>query len=204
VWSRPWPWIALVAALFAIPFARSIARARHRQLPVLWQLPAWELSDQNGRPFGARELRGTIYVASFIFTSCVSECPRMTREMAHLEPEMARYHGRVHMVSISVDPAHDTPDRLREYMARYHADPALWTFVTGPEQAVLRAVGDGFRIDVELPRRGPNGDYDPVQLAHANRFALVDGQGRLRGSYRADDEGEQNLAADLARLAEAP
>src|SRR5262249_36823101 len=156
-------------------------RTRAAALPVLWQMPEWRLVDQSGRAFGSAELRGKVYVANFIFTSCVASCPRLSARMARLQARLGNLARAGHLVSVSVDPADDTPARLREYGARFHQDPGLWTFVTGPEDAVARAVDYGFRVGVERPARGLHGEFNPIELAHSNRFALVDTRGRLRG-----------------------
>ena len=169
---------------------------------MLWQLPAWQLVDQSARPFGSRDLAGKVYIANFVFTSCVASCPRLTRQMSHFQPDVQAMHGRARLVSISVDPTNDTPQRLREYAERYGADPSVWTFLTGPADEVMRAVEQGFRIGVQQPARGPHGEFNPIELAHANRFALVDGRGRLRGSYDADDDGTSRLMSDARSLLE--
>ncbi len=196
--GSPWSWVALVLVVLGAVFARTFRRAATHAVPVLWALPGWALIDQDGQPFGARDLRGRVYIANFIFTSCVLECPRLTHEMSHLAPQVARYGDRVHLVSLSVDPAHDTPVQLRGYMARYHADPRRWTFVTGPEDQVLATITSGFRVGVDLPARDADGGFNPAELAHTNRFALVDTQGRLRGTYLAEPDGIHQLLDDLA------
>jgi cytochrome oxidase Cu insertion factor (SCO1/SenC/PrrC family) len=56
-------------------------------------------------------------------------------------------------------------------------------------------------VGLELPARGPHGEFNPIELAHSNRFALVDGQGRLRGSYEVDGtEGLDRLERDVQSL----
>jgi protein SCO1/2 len=207
-WQRlagsPWFWVALVLVVFAVPLVRTFRRAHAHPVGVLWPLPDWTLTDQNGQPYGARNLHGKVYIANFIFTSCALECPRLTREMGHLVPQLSRFGDRVHFVSISVDPTTDTPERLRTYMARYHADPQRWTFVTGPEDAVMQAVTAGFRVGVEQPPRAADGTFNPLDLAHSNRFALVDAQGQLRNTYEADPAGVQQLLEDVATVVAEP
>jgi protein SCO1 len=200
--NSPWAWVAaMVLVLGGLGVRASFHARAQRPVPVLWSLPDWALTDQDGHAFGARELRGRVYLANFIFTSCVLECPRLTLEMSHLAPRVAAYGDRVHLVSLSVDPVHDTPERLRAYMTRYHADPRRWTFVTGPEDQVMAAITGGFRVGVELPARGPDGSFNPSELAHTNRIALVDARGRLRGTYQAEPEAIEQLLGDLAVVA---
>jgi protein SCO1/2 len=174
-----------------------------RPLPAtLWPIPAWSLTDQDGRPFGSRELAGRVYVANFIFTRCPTSCPRLTSRMAALSARLRPQGTRARFVSISVDPSWDTPARLREYSARHHADWARWSFVTGPHETVLRAIDQGFRISSGMtPHPVPLGEFDPVALAHSNHFALVDARGNLRGAYSVEDEaGIERIALDVEAL----
>jgi protein SCO1/2 len=209
--ASPRAWLSLILA-GAVAVTLSGALLWHRvhaptarDVPVLWRLPAWRLTNQDGVAFGASELRGRVYIADFVFTSCVMECPRLTRQMAHLQP-MVRQLGpdRVRLVSFSVDPTNDTPPRLRAYMAQHRADPGLWTFVTGPADDVMRAVTEGFRVGVQDAPRAADGTFNPIELAHSNRFALVDRHGRLRGLYEADDTGTQELTAALTTVLREP
>src|SRR5947207_1103510 len=105
-------WGLVACATLAVLVTRRFHPTRTEALPVLWQLPAWELTDQDGHAFGARELRDRVYVANFVFTSCVLECPRLTRQMSHLQEHVRELNGRSRLVSISVDPINDTPERL--------------------------------------------------------------------------------------------
>lgn len=196
---RLWGLTALLALVLAsIPLVvRAVVRARVAPLPVLWPMPAWSLVDQDGRAFGARQLAGHVYVTDFIFTSCTASCPMLTARMASLQDRLGD-RGGIRFVSISVDPSHDSPERLRAFASRFHADTRTWSFVTGPEDDVVRAVDQGFRVGVEWQRGAA---YDPITLAHSNKFALVDAQGRLRGAYDSDTEGLARLAHDALALA---
>ena len=86
----------------------------------------------------------TVVMASF-FTSCLAVCPEVTRKMKTIERRLGARCGRqVHLISISVDPETDTPERLRAYRERHGVDSDCWTFVTGtPENvdAALRELG---------------------------------------------------------------
>jgi protein SCO1/2 len=77
---------------------------------------------------------GRAVALQFIFTTCTTICPVMAQTFARLEEELGDDRGRVHLVSISIDPEQDTPARLREYSARFHARPE-WRFYTGTVQA---------------------------------------------------------------------
>ena len=92
----------------------------------------------------------------------------------------------VHLVSFSVDPPDDTPAVLGAYARRHDADLSRWTFLTGPEAAVREVIVDGFKT--HLGRREVGSD-NLVDIAHAPYFVLVDRTGGIRGYYRPDESG---------------
>src|SRR5205823_2030054 len=80
-------------------------------------------------PYGSEDLRGRVWVANFIFTSCTSSCPRLTSKMAIVQRRARNTDESVHLVSFSVDPDNDTPARLAAYAEQYHYNPLRWTFL---------------------------------------------------------------------------
>jgi protein SCO1/2 len=164
--------------------------------PRLATLPELALTDDAGRPFGPERLAERVTVVNFIFTSCQTVCPALSAKMAGLQRRLAD--PRVQLVSISVDPRHDTPDVLRAYGERFGRDPARWTFVTGELAAVQRAVEDGFRVAMEGADRPGATAFD---IVHGEHFVVVDPVGAIRGYYRPDDEGLARLERDALRVA---
>jgi len=97
-----------------------------------------ELLDQDGRKvrFYSDVLKGRTVVVNAFFTTCTSVCPPMNRNMEKLQEALGARVGKdVFLVSISVDPLTDTPPRLKEYAAKFHAGPG-WTFLTGKKENV--------------------------------------------------------------------
>src|SRR5262249_33814157 len=106
-------------------------------------LPGFSLTERSGRTVTRNDLLGKIWVVSFFFTSCTAGCAQNTASMKHLQDALAGYPD-VMLVSITVDPQSDTPDKLQEYAARYGADPKHWLFLTGQEKAIDDLVQHGF------------------------------------------------------------
>jgi protein SCO1/2 len=187
------------SAIFAALLSSSCTLAScasEEPIPELLPLGEFELVDQRGRAFGTDQLAGKVWIADFIFTSCPDVCPVLSSQMANLHRRIDR--SDVHFVSITVDPEHDTPERLREYGRRYGASER-WHFVTGEPETVRRTVIDRFRMAVgDREERGAGG-YD---ILHAMRFVLVDRAGTIRGFYENDREGLERLERDASRLAE--
>jgi protein SCO1/2 len=104
------------------------------------------LLDQDGREhrFYTDLVRGKIVIMDFIYTRCVGPCPILSSTFAKLQARLGDRLGKdVFLLSFSVDPAYDTPARLKEYAGRFHAKPG-WLFLTGSREnaeAVLRRLG---------------------------------------------------------------
>jgi protein SCO1/2 len=203
--GKPLFWAALVGVLFGVPVVRSMTRHLQAAPPVLGTLPAFTLTDQRGQPFGTRELAGKIWVADFVFTSCQSACPLLSERMAEVGRRAKKLGPDFHLVSISVDPERDTPERLATYGARYGAHPLAWSFLTGPAQAIESAVVDGFKIGMgkEPTASVPGTDRkaEVFEIFHGEHLVLVDRQLRIRGYFSATAEGLDLLMTAVGRVA---
>ncbi len=169
---------------------------RPPRLPIVSVLPAFQLTDERGLPFGSEALRGKPYVADFIYTGCTDSCPRLTSQMAALQELLSADPDAVRLVSFTVDPLHDPPAQLLSYASAAGAVPGRWVFLTGSLAAVTRVVEDGFH----LPMLSPGAEGAGAAGLHAERFAVVDGRGQLRGFYPADARGRRELRGVLKRL----
>ena len=161
-------------------------------LPVLGTVPEFQLTDPAGRPFHSGALRAQVWIADFIFTSCAGACPQMSDRMSRFQKELP---ASIHFVSVSVDPARDTPAKLAEYAQRYGADTRRWHFLTGPAAEISSLAQKGFRLSVAE-------GADPAEpIVHSQRFVLVDRDGRIRGYYLSDDPVQmKRLSRDASSL----
>jgi protein SCO1/2 len=165
---------------------------------VLGTIPAFRLTDQDGGSFGSRELEGKVWVASFVFTRCTTVCPAVTATMARIQDRTRNLEPAFHLVSFSVDPTFDTPARLAVYARGHRASPRLWTFLTGPEQAVQAAVVKGLRET--MGREAPD-DGTGRGVVHGTHLVLVDARGRVRAYYSSDTpEVVDRVVRDAALL----
>jgi protein SCO1/2 len=196
--GRPLLWVVALAALAAWPLVWSLRTAVPSAPPVLGALPAFELTDASGRPFGSRELAGRVWIASFVFTRCETVCPRVTARMARIQDRARGLEPAVHLVSFSVDPEHDTPARLAEYARGHRANPRMWTFLTGPLGAVQETVEKGLRVSMGREA----GDPSPSAISHGTHLVLVDGASRIRGYYDPEaPDAVDRVVRDAALLA---
>lgn len=192
-------WIIFVAVLFAYPLSFIFRTEIPKPPPVMFALPEFALTDHLGKPFGSKELAGRVWVANFIFTSCPTMCPELTATMKRVQKRMRHMGDAVYLVSISVDPERDTPEKLAEFAKKYQVNPRRWRFITGDYSAVRDAVEKGFKMPMEK-QEPPEGETI-FDITHGSRFVLVDQHNRVRGLYETDDASINNLVADLAVLA---
>jgi cytochrome oxidase Cu insertion factor (SCO1/SenC/PrrC family) len=113
-------------------------------------VPEFVLTERSERRVTRNELLGLVWVANFFYTSCPDICPLQSAKMARLQHDFADDRD-VRLVSISVDPEHDTPAVLQGYAQRFDADPKRWLFLTGDKAAIYRLAQEGFRLSVVDP-----------------------------------------------------
>jgi protein SCO1 len=170
-----------------------VSALRQRAVPSYGSVPAFQLVNQSGQPFGSAQLNGKIWIADFIFTSCRGPCPLISTRMSELQKPLEK--TDVHLVSFSVDPETDTPEVLRGYAEKLQADPKRWDFLTGPKSAIYKLSHDGFKLAVS---DGSEAEGVPV---HSTRMALVDRHGQIRGYYDAlEPDAMTKLLADTNHL----
>ena len=187
-------------AVWILVAALAYACEESEPLPSLGALPPLELTDQTGAPFGLDDMRGRVWIASFVFTKCPTICPTLSSKMAELSRRFAGREAELGLVSFTVDPENDTPEVLREYSARFDANPAQWKWVTGRTEHVSDVVVRGFRLGLGEPV--PTGDGEGYEIMHSSHFVLVDASGEIRGYYASDAEGIPELVDDATRLIE--
>lgn len=147
------------------------------------RLPAISLMDQTGRPFQLSGLGGRPLAFTFIFTRCPfpDYCPRLNAQFATVQGALKQEAAQ--LLSISIDPTHDTPARLAEYAAQYQPNPTQWRFATG-DLAEIQRLGASFGLSVV----SKNGTLD-----HNLRTVVVNATGRIEKVF----SGNEWTAADL-------
>lgn len=152
----------------------------------------FSLTDCSGRIITRDDLRGNVWIASFIFTRCGGPCPRVTAQMARLQDDLGRPRG-LRLVTFSVDPEYDTPAVLRDYAHAFGADPDRWLFLSGPRDEIYDLIYHSFQLGVQ---KNPEPGHPPTEeVIHSTKLVLVDEEGRIRGYF--DSTGP---TADLAGL----
>jgi len=160
-------------------------------------VPQFSLVERSGKATTLADLRGSIWIADFIYTTCQDTCPMQTAEMAQLQEQWKDRAG-LKLVSFSVDPEKDTTEVLSRYANRYNADAQRWLFLTGAKEEISRLVQEGFRLSAVALSSDSNKDS---VIMHSPRFVLIDKHGEIRGYYDSrDPQAMQRMKKDAASL----
>jgi len=196
-----WPWV-LVGALVIIAGALWVWNSGGRIAPpVIAAVPSFHLVDQTGNAYGSDDLRGKVWIASFIYSTCPGPCPRVVERMGHVRDQIGDEID-LRLVSFSVDPQTDTPEVLAEYGKQHDIDPQRWHLLTGPVDDVVTLIRKGFMLALQrsdAPEAAKLATDGPV--IHSTRLVLVDRSGRIRGYYETNDPDDMTrLVADARTL----
>jgi cytochrome oxidase Cu insertion factor (SCO1/SenC/PrrC family) len=174
-------------------------------LPVIKPAADGALIDSAGKPARLAELtRGRITLMSFIYTRCAAAraCPYATGVLMELHRESAEdptLANKLRLVSLSFDPASDTPERMAAYsrLASAHPTAAPWHFVTTRSQAELQPILEAYGQAVD---KKPNPADPTGPLNHTLRVFLVDAAGHIRNIYSSGTLDPRLVLADIRTL----
>jgi protein SCO1/2 len=158
-------------------------------LAVGQAVPDFTLTDQNGARVSLSQFRGKVVTLNFIYTSCV--LPQFCYRLAnHFSVVQKRFQARMAkdlvLLTVSFDPARDTPERMAEYARQWSTDRSGWRFLTGGVDDVK-----------EVCRRfGVDAFADEGLISHSTRTVVID----RRGAVAASIEGNRHTAAQLGDL----
>ena len=161
-------------------------------------VPDFALRNQDGRPIHLAQFRGKALLITFIYTRCPlpNFCPLVTRNFAVIDKQLAAspaFYGRTHLVSISFDPDHDTPERLRAYGATYIGSDAKkafahWDFAV-PSKPVLLEMAKFF--DLGITHDGND------SITHTLSTTLIGSDGKVVHFYQGNEWTPEQVLGDL-------
>lgn len=191
--------LALLVPVFLILFFTIFASSRHK-LPVFFAydsietergyiitdahtIPSYKLTDQTGAEFNSITYDSSFKVYDFIFTRCGATCPKMSTQMIRVQ-EAFKHDKDIVMISLSVDPDHDSSEVLAQYAKQYNAIPGKWFFLTGAKDSIYTLGQREFFLTTK------QNDEDLTDFLHSERLILVDKKGWIRGYYNGTEEKE--------------
>jgi protein SCO1/2 len=175
------------------------SRSDPEQPDLDYPVGSFTLIERSGKTVTEKDLRGDVWVASFIFTRCNGPCPQVTSTVARLQSELKDL-PRVKFVTFTVDPKRDDLTALRDYAKNRNADPERWLFLTGDEETIHKLLREQFKQPVER-KTGP--DVQPGdEFGHSPRLVLVDKHGIVRAMCdgQPNEHFPERFESDLGRF----
>ena len=165
------------------------------------QVPDFKVRNQDGRNIHLSQFRGKALLITFIYTRCPlpSFCPRVTRNFAEINQQLAgdpKLYAKTHLLSVSFDPEHDTPERLRAYGAEYIGSDqknafSHWDFAVGTQAEIVEMAK---YFDVGITR----GENDTIN--HTLSTTLIGPDGKVAQFYPGNDWTPAQVVADVKKL----
>ncbi len=189
--------ILVIVLVFFLAACSSSTENTEKGFPIKGKFPDVKLVNYDGSDFRFSDLRGNVVVVSYIYTHCPDICHIISKRIdvfkKKLDPDLLE---KVRFVSISIDPARDTPDALKRHGGMMKLDTTNWYFVTGIRDRVYDTIKvAGIDPLVEI-RKGP----DDYTLNHRNRISLLDTEGNIRKHYKGTTFDYAELEEDIRKL----
>lgn len=166
-------------------------------------VPDFTLTERSGKKVSREDLKGKVWVGSFVFSRCTGPCPQVSATMARLQKELdLKNSPDLRLVTFTVDPDADTPNELKNYANRFQADAERWLFLTGmPEAEMHKLLKEGFKVTAQRAEKPKAGD----EFDHSSRIVVVDKAGNIRGYFdglrvASNPDGEADFAENLKQL----
>jgi protein SCO1/2 len=158
---------------------------------VYHHLPAFSLTDQNGKPVSETTFKGKIFVAGFFYTHCPAVCATINRNISYMV-DTYRKNKMVYFASITVDPEHDSTAVLKKYAESLKPASNRWLFLTGDTTSIYSLARKGFLVDA---LKAGNDDY-----IYSDKLILIDQDKRIRGYYSGANTNDINRLTDEIKV----
>lgn len=164
-----------IVASFTL-FAGISWQKKYAVLPEFGKVDSFQLIDSDNTTFRSEDLRGKIWIANFVFSQCKGICPIMSKKMNELE-EAFKKHDDLTLVSLTIDPANDTPELLQKFSEKYSQKKGKNRYyLTGNRDRIKSLLNKDFKL----------GFPENPQI-HTDRFVLIDRDMNIRGFYASSD-----------------
>lgn len=173
--------ISFIILIFGIWTVNEISvKFQKSDLAEIGPVPAFELTNQEGKKITNKDYEDKVYVVEFFFSTCPTICPIMNQNMLKLQKE---FYGnpKFGIASITINPEYDTPTVLKEHAEQLGVKHYNWHFLTGDKDYIYQLAEKGFNLYAGQNENAPGG------FEHSGYFALVDKEGNIRSRY--DDNG---------------
>lgn len=169
-----------LAAVGMILFLLILTACGDKEIPNSkdWPVADFAFTNQDQEQVSLKDLKDKVWVANFIFTNCNDVCLPMTANMSKLQTKLKEEGIKdVELISFSIDPTVDSPEKLKQFGDTFKADYSNWDFLTGYEQSLIEDFAkESFKTLVKKPETGD-------QVLHGTSFALVNQDGTVVQTY---------------------
>lgn len=167
-----------------------------------YEVQEFTYTNQDGEKVSLEDLQGDFWVADFIFTNCTNACPPMTANMSKIQSKIkeAGLEDKVHFVSFTIDPEHDSPQVLKDYAKQFDADFSNWDLLTGykPEEIKEFSVKSFKSLVQKLPVEDPAEGQADYNFMHSSSLFIVSPEGKAIKKYNGlQYENVDKLVEDL-------
>ncbi|WP_276495950.1 SCO family protein [Pontibacter litorisediminis] len=135
----------------------------------LYQLES-EWQTEEGQTIKLADLQGKVQVVAMMYTNCTYTCPRIVADLKRIEEGITKYNNSVGIVLVTMDPANDTPEKLKEFAQENNLDPERWQLLTSDEESIQELA---VLLNMKY-KKSPNGD-----IAHSNIISVLNAQGEI-------------------------
>ena len=160
-------------------------------------VPPFAFTDQSGGEFSHRDLHGRVRIVDCFFTHCPTICPAISSQLSRINDEVAAqgWEREVVIISHTVDPRRDKPERLRDYADRLGVTGDEWVFLTGKRSDLYEHLQEGYFLTALASDTAEGGFF------HSDQILLVDRSSHIRGVYDGTSTDEMDaLLSDLEWL----
>lgn len=164
---------------------------------IYHKIPDFVFTNQDSNIISQSDLKGSIYVANFFFTSCPNICPKVTNQIKRLQA-MTEDIKNLRFLSHTVDPERDTLEKIRNYIKKYNINTTNWDFLRGSKDYVYEIAEQGYQATAAENDQAEGG------YIHSSYLILIDKKGRIRGVHEGTETAEvDSMAEDINKLSEA-
>ena len=146
------------------------------------KIQPFALTNQNSAPITHADLVGAPWLANIIFTRCPTVCPRLTQTLSHLRPKLP---AQLNYISLTTDPAFDTPEKLKAFAEANGSNETNWHFLTGPKAALMRLAVEDLKL-ISIPKEKAKQENPSDLFVHSSLYILVDSKGQVRAKFEHD------------------
>ena len=160
---------------------------------IYHQIPDFNLYDQNQKLITQKSFEGKVVLVNFFFTHCPTLCKEINKNVAELANTYQK-NDIIKFVSITVDPATDTPSVLKTYASSLKANDNQWKFLTGDTTTIYSLSRKGYLVNAV------NGNNNPENYVYSEKLILIDQERRIRGYYNGTSVNEISKLNDEIKV----